>query len=120
MNTQCRAGKIARLPSAVREELNRRMVDREAGVRRVGWWGGLEAAAGGAWRGAMEAGAAGGGGCGSDAARGAEWSATGVAAEAVGSGAGEPGVSAGGSRKDAKGDRSRHEAEEEARLREEL
>jgi len=41
MNTQSRAGKIARLPHAVREELNRRMEDGEAGVKVLAWLNGL-------------------------------------------------------------------------------
>ncbi|MEZ0276468.1 MAG: hypothetical protein ACAH88_16280, partial [Roseimicrobium sp.] len=41
MNIQSRAGKIARLPFAVREELNRRMEDGEAGVKVLEWLNGL-------------------------------------------------------------------------------
>ena len=47
MNTQSRAGKIARLPFAVREELNRRMEDGKAGVKVLEAAPGTVAAGGG-------------------------------------------------------------------------
>lgn len=37
MNTHVRTGKIARLPHAVRENLNQRLLDNEPGVTLVAW-----------------------------------------------------------------------------------